>query len=111
MFETELILMERKTQQIPGGTLVVWGDKLKFQGIMQFSNSMSTRIAVAGGVTTNGTLSVPLTMKNKLKFDDYVKDPKTNMYGRIADGGVVESGEGIFQTVQYAVQQTNSLPK
>lgn len=105
--------MEKQSQQIPGGggSIVRWVEADKFVGILQFSNSMNTRQAIANGVQSNGTLSIAKKYQSKVKFDSYIKDPKNGYYARIMDGGIIESGQGHFDTIQFAVQQTASLPK
>lgn len=114
MFEENLYLMDKKTQQGPAGIVVKWSRGAPFKAKLQLDNSMTVQLALAQGVKVSGFLAIPTDPSGKPKvpvgIDTYIEFPKLGLYVRVADTGVVEAGSGVFKERQYSVEAVTALP-
>lgn len=112
MFEEQLIIMRRLDQQSPtGGIVVSWFDGETITGKLQISNMLNVQIAQAQGVRSTGFLAVKNDIAKKITLDTYLRFPKGGYYVRVADAGVVEAGDGVYQERQYSVEVVAELPR
>lgn len=94
-----------------GGVSVSWYDGETISGALSISNMLETQIAQAQGVKGSGHLVVELETAKKITLDTYLKAPKRGEYIHVIDNGIIESGEGYFQTRQFAVETVRNLPR
>lgn len=117
LFGQPLIIQDRSTQIIASQTIVTWKDGATIYGELSISNMASVRLAEAQGVKATGTLMLELDAQGRDKYpvemNTYLKDPKSGVYIRIADTGVVEAGAGagIINKRQFAVEAVSALPR
>lgn len=111
MFEEQLIIMDKRTQTIAGQTIITWEEGARITAKLQISNMQSTLIAQAQGVIPTGYIVVGKEYEKYITMNTYLKNPKDGKYVRVADTGVVEAGEGIYQERQFAVEVVTALPR
>lgn len=119
LFESDLIVMDRHTQTIGGQLITTWTNGATIQGELSISNMADIRLAEAQGVKATGTLMLPLDRDGRDKYpaivmNSYLYDPKGQRYVRVADPGVVPSGNqmvGAINKRQFAVEGVSTLPR
>lgn len=112
LFSERLIIMNKTTQPHPaGGVAVTWSEGAQITAKMQISNMLDIQIAMAQGVQPTGFLVVDKQYEPYITLNTYLKWPKSGVYIRVADAGVIEAGEGVFNERQYAVELVTILPK
>lgn len=111
MFEEKLILMNKSTQSGPAGPVVTWSEGAEIEAKLSISNMQDVLIAQAQGVIPTGYLVADKKFEKYITLDTYLKYPKGNFYVRIADTGIVEAGEGVFNERQFAVEVVKALPR
>lgn len=103
--------MNKQTQTGPAGPVVTWSEGAQITAKMQISNMLDVQIAQAQGVLPTGFLVVDKQYEPYITLNTYLKWPKSGVYIRVADVGVIEAGEGIFNERQYAVEVVTVLPR
>lgn len=117
MFSDTMIIQDRKTQTIAGQVIPIWSNGATIEGELSISNMQSVRLAEAQGVRATGTLLLDLDAMGRDKYpvsmNTFLYHPKSGVYIRVADQGVVEagSGAGILNKRQYAVEALSALPQ
>lgn len=103
--------MDKRTQTGPSGTVITWAEGATITAKMQLSNMLNVQIAQAQGVKPTGYLVVTKSFEKLIALNTYLKYPKGNVFLRVADNGIVEAGDGLFQERQYAIEAIAVLPK
>lgn len=117
LFEDDLIIQDPITNIVAGQLIVTWVRGAEITGELSISNMESVRLAEAQGVKATGTLMLGLDSQGRdiypLRMNTFLYHPKSGVYIRIADNGVVEAGRGagIVNKRQYAVEGLSSMPK
>ena len=115
MFDEDLKLMVRHSQQSPAGTVVTWSEGESVRAKVQLSNMRDTLVAQAQGVKPTGYLVVKVDDAGNpiypIVLDSYLRFPRGGVYVRVADHGVIEAGAGIYKERQFAVEAVEVLPR